>query len=84
MQLWGENRLTLEPNVDEYARNMLDQVNPSVIALYGRSASAINTMWASLPNASPLTCIDFDWPVASNTRFPAQAGSACLTRLSLP
>jgi hypothetical protein len=84
MQLWGENRLTLEPVVDDYARAALEQVDPSVIALYGRSQGAITTMWESIPGASPLTCTDFTWPVAANTGFPADSGIACLTRLHLP
>jgi hypothetical protein len=84
MQLWGENRLTLEPVVDDYARAVLEQADPSVIALYGRSQSAITTMWESIPGAGPLTCTDFTWPVASNTDFPADSGIACLSRLHLP
>ena len=84
MQLWGENRLTLEPTVDDYARAILKRTNPTVIALYGPDQVGINTMHDSLPNAGPLTCTDFQWPRASNTRFPADSGMACLTRLSLP
>jgi hypothetical protein len=84
MQLWGENRLTLEPVVDDYARAVLEQADPSVIALYGRSQSAITTMWESIPGAGPLTCTDFTWSVASNTDFPTDSGLACLTRLHLP
>jgi hypothetical protein len=84
MQLWGENRLTLEPTVDDYARAILERTNPTVIALYGPDQVGINTMHDSLPNAGPLTCTDFQWPRASNTRFPADSGMACLTRLSLP
>lgn len=86
MQLWGENRLTLEPEVDDYARAILERTNPSVIALYGRSQEAIDTMIASLnANNTPTTtprCRDFTWPEASNTNFPADSGIACLTRLT--
>jgi hypothetical protein len=84
MQLWGENRLTLEPVVDDYARAVLEQADPSVIALYGRSQGAITTMWESIPGAGPLNCTDFTWSVASNTDFPTDSGLACLTRLHLP
>jgi hypothetical protein len=88
MQLWGENRLTLESTVDDYARAILDQTKPSVIALYGRNEEAINTMLTSLRenNSRPSTpqCIDFTWPAASNTAFPADAGIACIARLDLP
>ena len=86
MQLWGENRFTLEPTVDDYARAILERTNPSVIALYGRSQRAIDTMLASLnanntPTSAP-QCLEFDWPQASNSNFPADSGIVCLTRLT--
>lgn len=88
MQLWGENRLTLEPTVDDYARAIVDQVKPTVIALYGRDQDSITTMLASLnennmPAGDP-QCTDFSWPRASNSAFPADAGIACISRLDLP
>jgi hypothetical protein len=88
MQLWGENRLTLEPTVDDYARAIVDQVEPTVIALYGRNQDSITTMLGSLnennlPVGDP-QCIDFFWPTASNTAFPADAGISCIARLDLP
>jgi len=84
MQLWGENRFTLEPTVDDYAKAILQRSDPSVIALYGRDRQGINTMWESIPDAGELTCTEFDWPMTSNTKFPADSGVACLTRLHLP
>ena len=84
MQLWGENRFTLEPTVDDYARAILERTNPTVIALYGPTQGGIDTMHESISNAGPLKCINFDWPVASNTKFPTESGVACLTRLDLP
>ncbi len=81
MQLWGENRFTLEPTVDDYARAILERTSPTVIALYGPNQQGIDIMHQSIPNAGPLECIDFDWPVASNTEFPTDSGVACLTRL---
>jgi len=87
MQLWGENRLTLEPEVDDYARAIVQRVKPNVIALYGRSQSAIDTMLVSLKENDFATsnpeCIDFTWPEADNSRFPSDSGIACLSRLSL-
>lgn len=88
MQLWGENRLTLEPTVDEYARTIVDQVKPTVIALYGRDQDSITTMLESLnennmPAGAP-QCTDFSWPTASNSAFPTDAGIACISRLDLP
>lgn len=85
MQLWGENRLTLAPTVDDYARSILEQVQPSVIAMYGRDQGAITAMVTSLnQNNAPsrsLICIDFNWPAASNSAFPSDAGVACIARL---
>lgn len=84
MQLWGENRLTLEPTIDEYAKAILERTDPSVIALYGRDDAAVGEMWESIPGAGPLNCHEFGWPKANNTAFPAESGVACLTRLDLP
>ena len=88
MQLWGENRLTLEPTIDDYARAIVDQVEPTVLALYGRDQDSITTMLASLNennmSAGDPQCIDFAWPAASNSAFPADAGIACISRLDLP
>lgn len=85
MQLWGENRLTLAPTVDDYARSILEQVQPSVIAMYGRDQGAITAMVTSLnQNNAPsrsLICIDFNWPTASNSAYPSDAGVACIARL---
>lgn len=86
MQLWGENRLTLEPTLsDEYGLNQLQTRQPSAIALYGKDKDSILAMWASLPaesNASVPECIDFSWPVNPASAFPTSDAVACLTRLS--
>jgi len=86
MQLWGENRLTLEPTLtDEYGLNQLNTVKPSAIVLYGKDRDAAINMWSSLPrerNASPPECIDFPWPENPASAFPTSGGVACLTRLT--
>lgn len=88
MQLWGENRLTLEPTVDDYARAIVNQVRPTVIALYGRDQDSITRMLASLNENSMAAgdpqCTNFSWPTANNSAFPADAGIACISRLDLP
>lgn len=85
MQLWGENRLTLEPTlIDEYGLNQLSTIKPTAIALYGKNKDAVLEMWASLPserNASVPECIDFTWPENPASAFPTSGGVACLTRL---
>ena len=84
MQLWGENRFTLEPVVDDYATSILERTNPTVIALYGPTQTGIDAMHSTIPGVGPLTCIEFSWPPASNTNFPVDSGLACLAKLSLP
>jgi hypothetical protein len=80
MQLWGENRIGLfrELNDDDLAR--LNDIKPSVIAMYGQTKEGINTFMQSLPptlQTSTPTCYDFTWPTAT-----IPVGHACLTRLT--
>lgn len=86
MQLWGENRVTLERTVsDEFGINALESVRPSVLALYGRSMDAVVEFWESIPRENdPSTpmCYDYAWPEDSNANFPAEQGHTCLTRLT--
>lgn len=86
MQLWGENRLTLEPTLtDEFGIKQLNTREPTVIAMYGRDKEAVIDMWASLPadrNASVPECINFTWPINPFSAFPADRGIACLTELT--
>ena len=86
MQLWGENRITLEPTLsDAYGLERLQTVRPSVIAMYGKSQAAVDAFWASLPAANQPTrpeCYDFPWPADPSSDFPTTTGHACLTRLS--
>lgn len=86
MQLWGENRLTLEPRLtDEFGINQLETYKPTVIAMYGKGKEAVIDFWSSLPserNPSAPQCIDFDWPISPVSDFPADAGVACVTRLN--
>ena len=88
MQLWGENRVTLEPTLsDDYGLERLRTVRPTVIAMYGKSMDAVETFWTSLPAVNQPTrpeCYDFPWPADPSSDFPTTAGHACLTRLSWP
>ncbi len=86
MQLWGENRITLEPTLtdpDGLAR--LSTYRPTVLALYGQSMDAVLDFWASIPadnQPSPPECLDFPWsPRPDSINRPTQ-GHACLTRLT--
>jgi len=83
MQLWGENRLTLEPTFgDDYSQMQLATLQPTVIAMYGKTMATIDTFWRSLPqrlSPSPPRCYDFDWPIDPTSPFPTTTGHLCLT-----
>jgi hypothetical protein len=90
MQLWGENRVTLEPVLtpDDVAR--LDSLRPSVIAMYAPSRERVTAFWASIPEANRASlpiCYDFAWAPSPDTEAaknpaPVNEGHACLTRLT--
>ena len=86
MQLWGENRVTLEPTLtDEYGINQLQVIKPNVLALYGKSMDSIMTFWNSIPQANDPTapiCYDYAWPADPSSDFPTTQGHTCLTRLT--
>lgn len=86
MQLWGENRVTLEPTLtDDYGRTQLATHRPDVLALYGKSMDAVMAFWKSIPKESDPSapiCYDYTWPPDSSSDFPTTQGHTCLTRLS--
>ncbi len=86
MQLWGENRVTLEPTLtDGFGLTQLDAVKPDVLALYGKHMDAVMTFWDSIPKAKDPTapiCYDYAWPADSSSDFPTTQGHTCLTRLT--
>jgi hypothetical protein len=85
MQLWGENRVTLDPTLtDEYGINQLNTVKPDVLALYGKNMDSVMTFWNSIPKANDPTapiCYDYTWPPDTSSDFPATQGHTCLTQL---
>jgi len=86
MQLWGENRVTLEPALnDEFGLAALETVRPTVLALYGRSMDSVMRFWESVPrenDPSAPICYDYAWPEDPNADFPARQGHTCLTQLT--
>ena len=86
MQLWGENRITLEPTLtDDFGTTQLQSVRPTVLALYGSSMDSIMTFWNSIPKTndpSAPICYDYAWPADSSSDFPTTQGHTCLTRLT--
>ena len=80
MQLWGENRVTIEPTLSDVDVQRLELIKPTALALYGQTMDGVMAFWSSIPAANRPTapnCIDFTWP---NTQIPQ--GLACLTKLS--
>ena len=86
MQLWGENRITLEPTLtDAYGLNRLETVKPDVLALYGKSMDSVMTFWNSIPkenDPTAPTCYDYSWPADPRSEFLTTQGHTCLTRLT--
>ena len=86
MQLWGENRLTLEPTAtDQFALDQLRDLQPTALVLYGKSMDAVWALWESLPmelDPLPPDCYDFTWPSDPTSAFPASVGHTCLVRLT--
>lgn len=86
MQLWGENRITLEPTLtDDYGLNQLATIQPDVLALYGKSMDSVMAFWNSIPKAndpSAPICYDYSWQSDSSSDFPTTQGHTCLTRLT--
>ena len=80
MQLWGENRVTLERALTNDDITRLQTIKPSVLAMYGQTMDGVMAFWSSIPAANRPTapnCYDFSWP---NAQIPQ--GHACLTRLT--
>lgn len=82
MQLWGENRVTLEPRLtpDDSAR--LESLRPTVIQMVAPTMDRVLEFWQSLPATTHPTapqCYDFSWPMPD-----LPTGHSCLTRLTWP
>jgi len=85
MQLWGENRITLEPEFgDQFSIQQMSDWQPTVIAMYAKTMDAVDRFYASLPaelGPTPPQCYDFTWPTDPTSAFPTNTGHLCLTRL---
>lgn len=85
MQLWGENRATLEPQLTDVDVARLDQIRPTVIAMYGQTMPGVLAFWSSIPAQNRATapeCYDFAWTPNPASVFRVTEGHACLTRLT--
>ena len=86
MQLWGENRVTLEPTLtDDYGKQKMTDAEPTALVLYGKSMNAVWTFWESIPRTydpMPPQCYHFNWPKEPTSAFPTSVGHTCIVRLS--
>jgi multisubunit Na+/H+ antiporter MnhB subunit len=86
MQLWGENRVTLESTfTDDYGLEKIKVVRPTALVLYGKSMDAVWAFWNSVPkqlDPSPPKCYDFTWPEDPTSAFPTAVGHTCIVRLT--
>jgi hypothetical protein len=79
MQLWGENRVTLDPVMSEADIARLATIRPSVIQMVAPTMDGVRQFWSSIPatlRPSAPTCYDFVWPTPG-----IPLGHSCLTRL---
>lgn len=79
MQLWGENRVTLDPVLSDADIARLATIRPSVIQMVAPTMDRVLQFWSSIPGSlkpTAPTCYDFAWPGTSITQ-----GHSCLTRL---
>jgi hypothetical protein len=87
MQLWGENRVTLEPTLTDEDIARLDTIRPTTLAMYGQSMDAVLRFWSSIPAENLPTvpeCYDFAWTPDPSSDFTVTEGHACLTQLTWP
>ena len=79
MQLWGENRVTLEPVLTDADLARLDEIRPTVVQMVAPTTDRVLQFWSSIPTSLRPTapeCYDFAWPDDEITQ-----GHSCLTRL---
>jgi hypothetical protein len=85
MQLWGENRVTLEPTMSQADITRLNTIKPTVLAMYGQTMDGVLAFWKSIPAVNSPTapeCFDFPWTPNPQSTFQVTSGHTCLTRLS--
>lgn len=84
MQLWGENRVTLEPVITPDDATRLETIRPTMLAMYAPSMPLLLQFWESIPQRlrpTAPTCYDFAWQPNPASSFDYTQGHACLTAL---
>lgn len=85
MQLWGENRVTLERTLtaDDIAR--MNTLRPTTIAMFGQSEEGVLRFWQSIPSNNQPTapiCYDYPWTPSPTSPVTITKGHTCLTTLT--
>jgi len=65
LQFWGENRISVTPDLRPEDLQRISDLKPTVFAFYGPDKERLQQYANALPNANqltPLDCLDFDWP----------------------
>jgi hypothetical protein len=67
MQFWGENRVSVTPDLRPEDLNRIEVTEPTVIALYSFDQQRLFTYLEGIPSSrrgTALECIQFDWPTS--------------------
>jgi len=65
LQFWGENRISVTPDLRPEDLKRISDLKPTVFALYGPDKGRLQQYANELPNSNqltPLDCLDLDWP----------------------
>ena len=84
MQLWGENRITLERTLNQEDVARMNAIKPTVIAMFGQSREGVLRFWQSIPSeneASAPICYDYPWTPSPTSPVTITEGHTCLTTL---
>ena len=78
LQFWGENRISVTPDLRPEDLQRIKETKPTVYALYGPDQEELQRYSDALPDitrsGTGLNCYDFDWPTF------ASGASVCLVR----
>jgi hypothetical protein len=79
MQLWGENRISVTPDLRPEDFERFTDIRPTVLAIYGFQEQDLQDYLEGIPSITtnlPMKCIQFDWPNS------LALGNLCTTALS--
>jgi hypothetical protein len=79
MQFWGENRISVTPELRPEDFERFTDVRPTVLAIYGFQEQDLQDYLEGIPSITtnlPMKCIQFDWPNS------LELGNLCTTALT--